>query len=263
MFKKSDPDNEEAKPENKISFVEPAPKVRFFSRLRAYFLTGIVVTTPIAITIYLIWAFVSFVDANITPLIPARYNPETYLPFSVPGLGVLLSAIVLTLVGFFTANFLGRTLLSLGERIVSRLPIIRSIYNALKQIMETVMAQSSTFFREVVLIEYPRKGLWALAFVTSTARGEIRNISDDEVISVFMPTTPNPTSGFLLFMPRRDIIFLDMTVEAGIKLIISAGMIWPDELNEKVREKKAEREALTQHPASGKDGEGGSAASSA
>src|SRR5690606_31911483 len=249
MFKKSNPDDAPGSGGKKTILVDPPQKVRPLTRLRTYFLTGIVVTAPIAITIYLIYAFVTFVDANITPLIPARYNPETYLPFSVPGLCVVISAVALILIGFLTANFLGRTLLSFGERIVGRMPIIRTIYNALKQIMETMMAQSGTSFREVVLIEYPRKGLWALAFVTSSARGEISDISDDEVISIFLPTTPNPTSGFLLFMPRRDIIFLDMTVEAGIKLIISAGMIWPENVTEKMREREAESARVPSEPA--------------
>lgn len=251
MFKKPDP--KQPLHDGGPTVAELKPKIGFLGRLRAYFLTGIVVAAPIAITIYLTYAFVTFVDDYITPLIPARYNPETYLPFSVPGLGVLISAIGLILIGFFTANFLGRSLLSLGERIVGRMPVIRTIYNALKQIMETMMAQSSTSFREVVLIEYPRKGMWALAFITSTARGDICNIAeDDEVLAVFMPTTPNPTSGFLLFMPKRDIITLDISVEAGIKLIISAGMIWPDDMVEKVREKEAERAALADQSATDK-----------
>ncbi|WP_169545504.1 DUF502 domain-containing protein [Sneathiella aquimaris] len=218
------------------ALVEPAPKVGAWSKLRNYFLTGIVVTAPIGITIYLTYVFVDFVDANITPLIPARYNPETYLPFGVPGLGVLIAVFALILIGFLTANFLGRSFLHFGERIVGRMPVVRSVYNALKQIMETVLAQSSTSFRDVVLVEYPRKGLWAIAFVTSTAKGEVAELDDEDMIGLFLPTTPNPTSGFLLFSPKRDLKFLDMSVEEGVKLVISAGMIWPeDQLPEKVQ----------------------------
>lgn len=208
--------------------VEPAPKRGVLARLRNYFLTGIVVTAPIAITIYLTYVFVDFVDANVTPLIPARYNPETYLPFGVPGLGVFVAVLFLIFIGFLTANFLGRSMLHFGERIVGRMPVVRSIYNALKQIMETVLAQSGTSFREVVLVEYPRKGLWALAFVTGEAKGEVAELDDDAIISVFLPTTPNPTSGFLLFCPKNELKFLDMSVEEGVKLLISAGMIWPE-----------------------------------
>ncbi|GLQ07283.1 DUF502 domain-containing protein [Sneathiella chinensis] len=212
----------------KSILVEPAPKAGFWARVRTYFLTGIVIAAPITITIYLTYAFVTFVDANITPLIPARYNPETYLPFGVPGLGVFLVVLGLILIGFLTANFLGRSLLHYGERIVARMPVVRTIYNALKQIMETVLAQSGTSFREVVLVEYPRKGLWAIAFVTSTAEGEVSSLDEGDMISVFLPTTPNPTSGFLLFVPKHDLKYLDMSVEEGVKLVISAGMIWPD-----------------------------------
>ncbi|MCC3306004.1 DUF502 domain-containing protein [Sneathiella sp. HT1-7] len=226
MFNKStDPSEDEDK---KPVLVEPAPKVSALARLRTYFLTGIVVTAPIAITIYLTYVFVSFVDANITPLIPARYNPETYLPFSVPGLGVIIAAFALIMIGFLTANYLGRAFLTFGERIVGRMPVVRSIYHALKQIMETVLAQSSSSFREVVLLEYPRKGVWALAFVTSTAEGEVDGLQDDDMISIFLPTTPNPTSGFLLFVPKKDLKYLKMSVEEGVKLVISAGMIWPE-----------------------------------
>ncbi len=228
MFNKST-DPSEGEEDKKPVLVEPAPKVSALARLRTYFLTGIVVTAPIAITIYLTYVFVSFVDANITPLIPARYNPETYLPFSVPGLGVIIATFALIMIGFLTANYLGRALLTFGERIVGRMPVVRTIYHALKQIMETVLAQSSTSFREVVLVEYPRKGIWALAFVTSTAEGEVDGLMDDDaMISIFLPTTPNPTSGFLLFVPKKDLKYLDMTVEEGVKLVISAGMIWPE-----------------------------------
>lgn len=210
-------------------FVAPAPKVGLLARLRTYFLTGIVITAPIGITVYLTYVFVDFVDANVTPLIPARYNPETYLPFSIPGMGLFVAVLVLILIGFFTANFLGRSFLSFGERIVNRMPVVRTIYMALKQIMETVLAQSSTSFRDVVLVEYPRRGIWAVAFVTSEAKGEVAAQHNESMISVFLPTTPNPTSGFLLFVPKADLKFLDMSVEEGVKLVISAGMIWPNE----------------------------------
>jgi len=222
-------ENSETDPDKIPILVAPAPKVSVFSRLRTYFLTGIVVTAPIAITIYLTYVFVTFVDTNVTPLIPVRYNPETYLPFGIPGLGVFVAAVILILIGFLTANYLGRAFLVFGERIVGRMPVVRSIYNALKQIMETVLAQSSSSFREVVMLEYPRKGIWAVAFVTSTAKGQVGDAQDDDMISIFMPTTPNPTSGFLLFVPRRDLTYLDMSVEDGVKLVISAGMIWPED----------------------------------
>ncbi|MDP7604228.1 MAG: DUF502 domain-containing protein [Alphaproteobacteria bacterium] len=196
-------------------------------RLRYYFLAGFIVSAPIGITVLIAWEFIAFVDDQITPLIPPAYNPETYLPFSIPGLGLVVIFLVVTLIGFLTASILGRTLVGLGEQLVDRMPVVRTIYGALKQIFETVLAQSSDSFREVVLVEYPRRGLWAVAFVTSTTEGEVAHLSADELINIFLPTTPNPTSGFLLFVPRRDVVALAMSVEEGIKLVISGGIVTP------------------------------------
>jgi uncharacterized membrane protein len=198
-------------------------------RLRAYFLTGVIVTAPFSITIYLVWQFFSFLDSRVEGLLPARYNPETYLPFGLPGVGLVVMVAFLTLVGMLTAGLAGRTLVRLGERLLSRMPVIRSVYSTLKQIFETVLAQSSRSFREVVLVEYPRRGLGTIGFVTGPTRGEIQARSDEELINVFVPTTPNPTSGFLLFVPRKELIHLDMSVEDGIKMVISGGIVGPSE----------------------------------
>ncbi len=208
---------------------QPPRRRGLAARLRTYLLTGLVITGPIGITIWLAVQVIGFIDNTVTRFIPVKYHPETYLPFSVPGLGVIIILVVLTLIGFFAANFLGRAFLKIGERIVARMPIIRSVYSALKQIFETVLAQSSTSFREVVLVEYPRRGLWALGFVTSQTKGEIQNVTEDDVINVFLPTTPNPTSGFLLFVPRRDLVTLSMSVEEGIKMVISGGLVTPQD----------------------------------
>jgi uncharacterized membrane protein len=202
-------------------------KGRFMRRLRNYFLTGVVVTGPIGITVWLALQVVNIIDGAVTNLLPDRYSPENFLPVGVPGVGVLILLIGLTIIGFFTANLLGRTLIRFGERLVDRMPVVRSIYGALKQIFETVLAQSSTSFREVVMVEYPRHGLWALAFVTGETKGEVQNLLTDDVVNIFLPTTPNPTSGFLLFVPRRTLIPLHMTVEEGIKLVISGGLVTP------------------------------------
>ncbi len=196
-------------------------------RLRTHFLTGIIATAPIGLTLYLAWVLVTFVDRVVTPLIPATYNPNTYVPFDIPGLGLIAAIILLTFIGFITANFLGREFVALGERIVDRMPVVRSVYGALKQIFETVLAQSSRSFREVVLVEYPRRGIWAVGFVTSTTEGEIQALKEDTLVNVFLPTTPNPTSGFLLFIPRGDLITLHMTIEEGIKMVISGGIVTP------------------------------------
>jgi uncharacterized membrane protein len=206
----------------------PGSRPSLLARLRAYFLTGVIVTAPISITIFLVWQFVTFVDNQVGGLIPARYNPETYLPFSLPGLGLLVMLAFLTLVGMLTAGLAGRTLVRMGERLLSRMPVVRSVYSTLKQIFETVLAQSSRSFREVVLVEYPRHGIGALGFVTGPTRGEIQARSDEELVNVFLPTTPNPTSGFLLFVPKKDLIHLDMSIEDGIKMVISGGIVGGD-----------------------------------
>ena len=196
-----------------------------FARLRAYFFAGILVTAPIGITLYLTWLIIDFVDGQVTPLIPARYNPETYLPFGVPGLGLVVAIIALTLIGALTAGLLWRWLVRLSDRLMQRMPVVRNIHSALKQILETVLAQQSKAFRQVVLVEYPRRGMWALGFLTGETVGEVQNITEDDVLNVFLPTTPNPTSGFLLFVPSSDVHVLEMTVEEGIKMVVSGGIL--------------------------------------
>ncbi len=208
-------------------FIAPRPRPSILSRLRIYFLTGVIVTAPIALTIYLTWQVIHWVDSQAIPLLPAKYNPENYLPFSLPGLGLVMMFVVLTFVGFLTANIFGRTLLKTGERLVGRMPVVRTVYGALKQVLETVLSQSSNSFRQAVLVEYPRRGIWTVAFVTSDTEGEVARRLDDDMVNIYVPTTPNPTSGFLLMVPRRDLIFLDMPVEDAAKFIISIGVIAP------------------------------------
>lgn len=214
------------------------PKVGFAGRFRAYLLAGIVITAPISITFYLAWLFVSFVDSKVTPLIPATYNPTTYLPFGLPGLGLVIVIVVLTLIGAMSAGFVGRMLMRFYERLLSRMPVLRSIYSATKQIIETVVAHQSTAFREAVLVEYPRRGIWCIGFLTGVTRGEVQKLTDEEVLNVFLPTTPNPTSGFLLFVPRHDLVVLDMSVEEALKMVISGGIVAPP-----VREDRVPAEA--------------------
>src|SRR5919106_2925308 len=206
---------------------EAPARISLSARLRAYFLAGVIVTAPIGITVLLIWQFITFLDSQVGSLLPDRYNPELYLPFSVPGLGLLITIAFLTLVGFLAAGLAGRTLVRIGDRLLSRMPVVRSVYGTLKQIFETVLAQSSRSFREVVLVEYPRRGIGAIAFVTGSSHDENPSSAQDELVNVFLPTTPNPTSGFLLFVPRKDLVHLDMTVEEGIKLVISGGIVGP------------------------------------
>ncbi|GLK52211.1 MULTISPECIES: DUF502 domain-containing protein [Maricaulis] len=208
-----------------------------FRWLRNSFLTGIVIATPLGVTLYLIVAFVGFVDNVVKPLIPARYNPENYLPgdFTLPGLGVLIAVVILTLLGAFAANVFGRTLINLGDRIVAGVPLVRNVYGALKQIMETVFSGKSNSFKEVVLIEYPMKGLYVVAFVSANGDNNLKEKISDDVVGLFVPTTPNPTSGFLLYTPKKNTIPIDMSVEEAAKLIISFGMVTPDKLPRDVR----------------------------
>lgn len=200
-----------------------------FGHLRGYLLAGILVTAPISITIYLTWGFLVFIDDHVGQLIPTAYNPNTYMPFSVPGLGLVIAAAFFTLVGWFARNVLGRLIINLSEYIVARMPGVRMVYGALKQIFEAVMTTKAQSFREVVMFEYPRPEIWAMGFVTGATKGEVQRLTNDgdEVLNVFLPTTPAPTSGFLLFIPRKELVFLDMSVEDAFKLVVSAGILTP------------------------------------
>lgn len=201
----------------------------FWSRVRRYFIAGVLITAPISITLFLAWQIVEFIDYNVEAFIPEAYNPETYLPFPVPGLGLVIVFVGLTLVGALTAGFVGRLWLAVSEKILSRMPVVRSLYTALKQIFETVFSDTDRSFKDAVLVQYPKKDMWVIGFLTGAARGEVQRKIKDNVVNVFIPTTPNPTSGFLVFVPDTDIRPLDMNVEQALKLIISAGIVVPEE----------------------------------
>jgi uncharacterized membrane protein len=204
------------------------PRSRFIARIRNYLLAGILVTAPIGITVWLTFWFLNFVDARVMPLVPARWNPETYLPFSVPGLGLILVLLFLILVGMSTAGMVGRAIRGQGARLMARVPVLRSIYSATEQIFETVLTRQSTAFSEVALVEYPRYGSWSLGFVTGTTVGEVQELTGPTVINVFVPTTPNPTTGYLLFLPEHEVYRLPISVEQGLRLVISGGIVAPD-----------------------------------
>ncbi|MGE0230931.1 MAG: DUF502 domain-containing protein [Flavobacteriaceae bacterium] len=212
-------------------------KVRmpFMTRVRNYFLTGLIIAAPLGITAYLTWSFVTWVDAWVKPFIPLRYLPETYLPFPIPGVGLIVAIFFLIFLGATTANLFGRTLIGYGEMMLGRMPLVRTIYRGLKQIFETVLSNTGSSFQKVCLVEYPRKGLWALAFISTDTRGEVARHAPEgtRMLSVFLPTTPNPTSGFLLFVPDSDVIMLEMSVEEAAKLVISAGLVIPPTPEEK------------------------------
>jgi uncharacterized membrane protein len=198
-------------------------------RLRTYFLAGLVVSAPIAITIWLVWWFISLFDRWIKPLIPEAYNPDHYLPFSVPGVGLAFALVGITLIGALAANLVGRTLISLWERILGRMPVVRSVYKGVKQIFQTALSQSGNNFRQVGIIEYPRKGVFAIVFVARELdSGELDLPPGERLLSVFMPTTPNPTSGYLFFVRREEVRILDYSIEDGAKLILSGGLVTPD-----------------------------------
>ena len=203
------------------------PRNRVIERLRAYFFAGILVTGPLALTLYLTWLFIHFIDNSVSLLFPDRYKPAHYLPFNIPGLGLIFSVIVLTLIGALTAGYVGRLFLRISERILARMPVIRGVYGAMKQIFETVLAKQSNTFREAVLVEFPRPGMWTIAFITGRTEGEVQNLAGPDAVSVYVPTTPNPTSGYLVFLPRRELIVLSMTVEEAIKMVISGGIVTP------------------------------------
>lgn len=207
----------------------PRRRSRARIRLRNYFLTGIVVAAPVGITIYITWTFVHWVDSRVKPLIPRLYNPDNYLPFSVPGVGLLFAILILTLLGFLTANLVGRTVVTYGETLLDRVPLVRNIYRGLRQLFRTALSQTSRSFQKVALVEYPTKGVWRVGFLSTGAKGEIHGrMPDKDLLTVFIPNTPNVTAGFLAFVPRKDAIILDMTVEEAAKMIISAGLVTPE-----------------------------------
>ncbi len=218
----------------------PPPRVkrRRFGALRTSFLTGLVVIAPIGLTLWLLWTVIGMVDGFVLPFVPRPYQPENVIetvfgidaPVNIRGVGVVVFLIFTVLIGWMAKGIIGRSILSYAESLVDRMPVVRSIYNGLKQIAETVFSQADTSFDKACLIQYPREGLWAIAFVSTTAKGEIQEKipAGGQLMSVFLPTTPNPTSGFLLFVPRRDIIELDMGVEDAAKLVISAGLVYPN-----------------------------------
>ena len=208
--------------------------VTLIGRLRDYFFTGTLVTAPIAITVWLAVSVIDFFDRSVIPMIPASWNPATHLPFGIPGLGLITSVLTMTLIGYLTAGFIGNAIVRISERAIEGLPVLRGVYSAVKQIFETMLKKQSSAFREVVLIEYPRPESWAIGFITGEAAGEIQGSTPGDSINIFLPTTPNPTSGFLLFLPHDAVRKLTMTVEEGLKMVVSGGIVTPgvDEADE-------------------------------
>ncbi len=214
-------------------------KTGFFSRIKSYFLTGVIVTAPVAITVYMSYCLLVWINESTSKLIPKQWTIGDFAPYAVPGLGLVLLLVILTFVGMFTTGYVGGFFVRLWEKIIRRMPVVSSIYSLFKQIFETFLSQRKRSFREVVLIEYPRKGIWTLAFVSQDQTGgEIEKRSKNKTLSVFVPTTPNPTSGFLLFIPQSDVIKLNMSVEDGIKYVISCGIVAPEQQDDDSKKRK-------------------------
>lgn len=221
------------------------PRRPILTGLRNNFIAGLVVIAPIGLTLWLIWTVVGWVDSVVWPFVPDAYHPEelinrvmgrtsaadeNWITVNVRGIGVVIFFVFTIVVGWMGKGLIGRSFLRWGEGLVGRMPVVRSIYNGVKQIAETVFAQTETSFDRACLIEYPRKGIWAIGFVSTGTKGElVDKVGIGDMTSVFLPTTPNPTSGFLLFFPTKDIIELDMSVEDAAKLVISAGLVYPGE----------------------------------
>jgi uncharacterized membrane protein len=209
---------------------EPHRRPGLFARLRSSFLTGIVVIAPVGLTIWLLWSVMGWVDSVILPLVPSTILPEKYIGINLRGIGLIIFLLFTIIIGWIAKGILGRSMISFAESLVQRMPVVRTIYSGIKQISETVFAQSERSFEKACLIQYPRKGIWAIGFVSTEAKGEVyKQINpNNKLMSIFLPTTPNPTSGFLLFLPKEDVIELEMSVEDAAKLVISAGLVYPN-----------------------------------
>ncbi len=200
-------------------------RLSFLKWMRNRFFTGVIIAMPIAATFLAVSWIVAKIDQNVFRLLPDRLNPETYIGFAIPGLGIIISVVLLFLLGVVASNFIGKALIKSGEGLLDRVPVVSPIYNSLKQIVQTVAAQKDRAFRDVCLIEYPKKDVWAIGFVTADLSGPPADALGKDMVCVFVPTTPNPTSGFLLFVNKDSIQILDMTPEEGAKMIISGGMV--------------------------------------
>ena len=250
------PGPETKRPAEPLSTPAPARRRRLIARLRNHFLTGLVIVGPVTLTIYLTLWFVGWADSWVKPFIPKRYSPDAYLPFTLPGFGMIVAIVFITLLGALTANLVGRSVVAYGESLLVRMPFVRTVYRALKQIFETVLAERGQSFQKVALLEFPRRGAWAIVFVTAEAKGEIAaKMADDDMVAIFMPSTPNPTTGYLVYVPRTDLVMLDMSVEEAAKLVISAGLVTPeypsaaaigDQAHEAAREAEEVREDALQ-----------------
>lgn len=223
------PKRSEPRSQVKTVDVEIKTQPSFFGKLRAYFFTGLVVTAPIAITVWATYWFVTLFDAWVKPFLPQAYNPDNYLPVKIPGFGLIFALIAITVIGFLAANLVGRTFIGLWDKILNSTPVVRSIYKGSKQIFETLFSQKGASFRHVCLVEWPRKGAWSIGFVSRELDGADIGLEEGrEMYAVYVSTTPNPTSGYVFFVDEAEVQILEMSVEDGLKLVISMGLVFPD-----------------------------------
>jgi uncharacterized membrane protein len=232
---------------------------RMMYRIRNYFLTGLVIAAPLFLTIYFTWNFIQWLDSFVEPLIPSIYRPDSYLPFAIPGFGLLVALVFITLLGFLTANLVGRRLVHFGESLLDRMPLVRNVYRALKQMFETVVSSRAKTFQRVALMQFPRAGIWSIVFIVTDTGGEVREKlkdEDDDIVSVFIPTTPTPLTGYLIFAKASELVMLDMSIEDAAKMVVSAGLVSPEyqamtaELAATTRKKKGPREVEPVSPPS-------------
>lgn len=202
------------------------------SSLRRYFFAGLLVWVPLGVTVLIVKFLVDLMDRSLV-LLPMAYRPESLLGFHIPGLGVVLTVLVVLITGMVAANLFGRQVVRIGESLLARIPLVRSIYSAVKQVLETLFSSSGESFRKVVLVEYPRRDMWTLAFVTGTGATEIEDKVGSKLVNLFVPTTPNPTSGYFLMVPLNDVIDVNISVDVGLKLIMSAGVVVPNGVGDK------------------------------
>jgi uncharacterized membrane protein len=205
-----------------------APQTSAVGRIRNYFLTGLVVAGPVLVTLYLTWSFITWVDNIVRPFIPPMYRPETYLPWPIPGTGLVIAFVALTFLGFLTANLVGRKLLDFGEGLLNRMPIVRPIYKTMKQVFETLFSKTGSSFRQVALVEFPAPGMWSLVLLSHPPNSDIAaKLPQGEHVSAFLPCSPNPTTGFFFYVQRKDLVALDISVESAMAMLFSIGMAQP------------------------------------
>ncbi|HTD04949.1 DUF502 domain-containing protein [Undibacterium sp.] len=197
--------------------------------MRKYFITGLLILVPLAITLWVLHAIISTMDQSLL-LLPVQWRPEAVVGFRIPGLGTILTLLIIFVTGLLTQNFIGNYVVAAWEALLNRIPIVNSIYSSVKQVSDTLFSSSGNAFRKAVLVQYPRQGSWTIAFLTGVPGGDVANHLQGEYVSVYVPTTPNPTSGFFLMMPKADTIELDMSVDAALKYIVSMGVVAPEHL---------------------------------